>query len=246
VTLSQSPSGDWIAVHRSVWSRKPILRAVYERWFDVLHAQCLAGLPVIELGCGSGFFKQRYPDVVATDTAQNPYADRLVDAGALPFDDASVGSLVLLDVFHHLPDPARFLTEAARVLVAGGRVAMIEPWVGLAGRLLYRYVHHEECDLSIDPAAPWSSADKDPLQGNAALPYLYFQPRGRLEALGLPLAVVRREPFAALPWLLSGGFQPFSLLPVGLVSAAQILDRVLSAAPALTATRCIVTLERRR
>ena len=51
------------------------------------------------------------------------------------------------------------------------------------------------------------------MEGNAALPYLYFRAGGHLERAGLPLRVVRREPFAALPWLLSGGFQPYGLLP---------------------------------
>jgi len=242
--LTHSPSADWIAQHRHTWSRKAALRAVYERWFVDLHAQCRGGAPVVELGCGAGLFKERYPEVIATDISANPYADRVVDAAALPFADASVGAFVMLDVFHHLPDPARFLAEAARALPPGGRVAMIEPWVGLAGRVLYRYVHHEECALGVDPAAPWSTGDKDPMRGNVALPYLYFRAGGHLERLNLPLRVVRRAPFAAVPWLLSGGFQSFGLLPPALVPAAHALDRVASAFPALTATRCALTLER--
>ena len=243
--LTQSPDADWIAEHRRVWEQKASLRAVYERWFTQLHDACVPGAPVVELGCGAGLFKQRYPEVLATDAAMNPYADRIVDASALPFADASVGTYVMLDVFHHLPEPARFLAEAARTLLPGGRVVMIEPWVGLAGRLLYRYVHHEECDLGVDPAAPWNRADKDHMQGNVALPYLYFRPGGHLGALDVPLRVVRREPFAALPWLLSGGFQPFSLLAPSLATAAHALDRMLSTVPALTATRCTLILERR-
>jgi SAM-dependent methyltransferase len=81
---------------------------------------------------------------------------------------------VLLDVFHHLPRPGAFLAEAARVLRPGGHVAMLEPWIGLAGRLFYRHVHHEALDLSVDPERPWEDATKLPMQGNAALPYLYF------------------------------------------------------------------------
>ena len=242
--LSRSPTATWLGDHRQMWARKPSLRAVYTRWFDALAAAAPAGAPVVELGCGAGLLKQRHPRVIATDAIANPYADGVIDAGALPFADASVGAFVMLDVFHHLPDPARFLREAARALQPGGRVAMVEPWVGLAGRLFYRYVHHEACDCGVDPAQPWRAADKDAMEGNVALPYLYFREGGALAGLDLPLRVVARRAFSALPWLLSGGFQPLSLLPAGSVGAVQAVDRVLSLVPALTATRCAITLQR--
>jgi SAM-dependent methyltransferase len=242
--LTQAPAAAWLAEHRRVWARKDGLRAVYERWFAELRGACVPDAPVVELGCGAGLFKQRYPEVLATDAGENPFADRIVDASALPFADATVGSFVMLDVFHHLPHPAAFLAEAARTLIRGGRIAMIEPWIGVGGRLLYRYVHHETCDLTADPAAPWADAGKDPMEGNVALPYLYFRPGGHLERLALPLRISRRAPFAALPWLLSGGFQSLNLLPGVCAAAAQACDRALSTVPALTATRCAIVLER--
>ena len=242
--VSHAPSADWLADHRRVWLEKRSLRLVYTRWFRTLRSACAEGTPVIELGCGPGLFKELYPDVVATDTRPSPYADGVVDAAALPFADGELANLVMLDVFHHLPEPTRFLQEAARTLRRGGRLVMIEPWVGLAGRWFYRYVHHEECDLDVDPAAPWGSAGKEPMQGNVALPYLYFRRGGHLEHLELPLAVLRRKPFAALPWLLSGGFQPFGFLPARLVGPAEVVDRVVSLAAPLTASRCVIIVER--
>jgi SAM-dependent methyltransferase len=241
-----APSADWIAAHRAAWARKPALRGVYDRWFTALHEACASSPPIVELGCGPGFFKERHPDVIATDAIANPHADAVVEAAALPFGTARVGGIVLLDVFHHLPRPEAFLAEAARVLRPGGRVVMIEPWVGLAGRLFYRWIHHEDCDLGVDPRVPWGDDRKDAMEGNAALPFLYFGARGLLDRLGLPLRVVRREPFAALPWLLSGGFQPAGLLPGSLLPAAERLDRLLSAAPRLTALRCLLVIERAR
>jgi len=84
------------------------------------------------------------------------------------------------------------------------------------------------------------------MDGNAALPWLYFAPGGELDRLGLSLRVVRREPFAALPWLLSGGFQPAGLLPEPLLPAVERVDRLLSSVPSLTALRCLVVVERAR
>jgi SAM-dependent methyltransferase len=241
---SRTPADDWIVAHRAAWARKPGLRRVYESWFRTLREACGGGSPVVELGCGPGFFKERHPELIATDAIANPHADAVLEAAALPFRAARIDSLVLVDVFHHLPRPAAFLAEAARVLRPRGRVAMIEPWIGLAGRVFYRWVHHETCDVRVDPVTPWSTNRKGAMEGNAALPYLFFGPRGELERLGLPLRVVRREPFAALPWLLSGGFQSADLLPEGLLPAAERLDRLLSAVPRLTALRCLVVIER--
>ena len=242
--LTQAPTTDWLATHRRVWDEKRILRHVYSRWFELLRRACAAGNPSVELGSGPAFFKGLYPEIVATDTWRNPYADCIVDGRTLPFGDGTVANLVMLDVFHHVGDPQRLLQEATRVLRPGGRIVMIEPWLGLAGRWFFRYVHHEECDLGVDPARPWDAADKDPMQGNVALPFLFFSPGGYLERMTLPLVVRERRPFAAVPWLLSGGFQPFSLLPATLAGAADAVDRVLSRAPTLTASRCLLVIER--
>ncbi len=198
----------------------------------------------MEIGCGPGFFKELYPDVLATDVVQNRFADQVVDAAALPFADGEVGNIVALDVFHHLPQPEQFLREVARTLRPGGRLVMVEPWIGLAGRLFWRYVHHEDCNLRVNPSRPWTHNDKDPMQGNAALPYLYFRPNGHLTEMDVPLRVTRREPFAALPWLLSGGFQPQNLLPEALVSVVEAVDGVVSRVPSLTALRCLLVVER--
>ena len=82
------------------------------------------------------------------------------------------------------------------------------------------------------------------MEGNVALPYLFFRAGGELEKLGMPLRVVRREPFAAIPWIVSGGFQPLGLLPLGLAGAAERVDRFVSRMPSLTASRCLIALER--
>lgn len=242
VSLSQAPPAEWLDAHRRVWERKPVLRAVYQRWFRDVRARCADG-SIVEIGCGPGFFKAEYPEVIATDVTPNPYADRIVDAAALPFERGEVGSIVMIDVFHHLPEPERFLGEVARVLRPRGRLILIEPWISAAGRLLWTYLHHEDCDLTVAPQMPWGGGGKDPMLGNAALPYLYFREGGHAERLGLGLRIVERRPFTGLPWLLSGGFQPISLLPAALADWSERLDRQLSRAPKWTATRCLITLE---
>lgn len=48
------------------------------------------------------------------------------DFAALPFADASFDTVVLHQVLHFAPDPAPALAEAARVLRAGGRIAIVD------------------------------------------------------------------------------------------------------------------------
>jgi len=48
------------------------------------------------------------------------------DAGRLPFRDASVDAVTVVDAFHHLPDHEAALAEAARVLAPGGALAVRE------------------------------------------------------------------------------------------------------------------------
>jgi SAM-dependent methyltransferase len=241
--ITKAPTADWISEHRRRWAVKPSLRMVYGRWFTLLRAACASRTPVVELGCGPGFFKEVFPEVVATDAILHPYAERVVDAGALPYGDYEVGNLVLLDVFHHLPQPAAFLREAARTLKPGGRLIMLEPWISWFGRVFFRFMH-EECDLDVSPEAPWQSAAKHPMEGNVALAYIFFRAGGFLEQMGLPLRVIRREPFAALPWIMSGGFQPVSLLPPVLVTPVEWFDRGVSLLPAITALRCLLVIEK--
>ena len=48
------------------------------------------------------------------------------DAGRLPFRDASVDAITIVDAFHHLPDQDAALAEAARVLAPGGALVVRE------------------------------------------------------------------------------------------------------------------------
>jgi hypothetical protein len=69
--LTRTPSRVWLADHRRIWQRKASLRRVYGGWFRTLREACAPGAPVVEVGCGPGLFKERYPEIVATDVEAN-------------------------------------------------------------------------------------------------------------------------------------------------------------------------------
>lgn len=51
---------------------------------------------------------------------------RCVDADEVPIEDESMDVFFLITVFHHIEDPLTFISEIKRVLIEGGKVAIIE------------------------------------------------------------------------------------------------------------------------
>ncbi|MGC1414261.1 MAG: class I SAM-dependent methyltransferase [Candidatus Acidiferrum sp.] len=217
--------------HRRVWEQKPILRRVYqEEFFARLLSFHKSGGFSLEVGAGPGFFKEFAPDIFTTDLIWCPWLDAVADAQRLPFRDASVTNIFGLDMLHHLAEPMTFLQEAARMLVPGGRLILVEPWITSFSYFVFRFLHQERCDLSETPwlqNASGDAAEKMAFDGNQAIPYLLFGPRHRAETLrSLPeLKLVALEPFCLFTYLLSGGFKPVNLLPAFLYPAVSRFER---------------------
>lgn len=96
-----------------------------------------SGGPVLDLGCGRGYWLWRMaragltpvgieydPKRAAEAGLQAPVA--AADAARLPFRTASVSLVWSLHVLHHLPDPDAVLAEVGRVLRPGGHLLLAE------------------------------------------------------------------------------------------------------------------------
>jgi SAM-dependent methyltransferase len=219
---------DQLADHRSIWERKPVLRLVYDDFYDRIAAACRPGL-TIEIGGGIGNLKRRLTDVVATDIQSAPWLDCVADAQRLPFADRCAANIVMVDVLHHLEFPVVFFREAARVLRPGGRVLMVEPAITWGSSLFYRLLHHEPVRTSADvllDGAP--DPRRDPYDSNQAIPTLLAtRDRERFHHLfpALRIASVQWFSFAAYP--LSGGFQPWSLIGEGAARRVLRIEHAL-------------------
>src|SRR4051794_2039456 len=102
-----------------IWARKPVLRVIYDDFYDRIAAACVPGT-TLEIGGGIGNLKQRLPDVVATDIQFAPWLDCVADAQHLPFAAGVIANIVMVDVLHHVEFPVVFFREVERVLAPGG------------------------------------------------------------------------------------------------------------------------------
>jgi SAM-dependent methyltransferase len=241
-----SCAGKRLLEHQSVWRTKPVLRAIYADLFQRVGDWLVPGTTV-ELGAGTGNFKEFLPSCLAVDIQFAPWLDVAADAHALPFVDGSLCNLVLVDVLHHLAEPRRFLLEAQRVLVPGGRVAMIEPAVTPVSWFFYRLFHSERLDFSIDPLADCDEKSRsDPYDGNQALATLLFDRQcERLQNVTPLLRIEHKTLLSLVAYPLSGGFRSWSLVPERAVSRLLKLERwMLPVVGKWMAFRMLVVLQR--
>ena len=70
---------DVLQDYRTVWDRKPVLRLVYNDFYERIADACASGM-TIEIGGGIGNLKQRLKDVVATDIQFESGLDCVADA----------------------------------------------------------------------------------------------------------------------------------------------------------------------
>jgi SAM-dependent methyltransferase len=219
---------DTLNDYLDVWNRKPVLRMIYDDFYERIIAACRPGR-TIELGGGIGSLKRRVPEVVATDIQFAPWLDCVADAQHLPFAPNSAANIVMVDVMHHIEFPVVFFREALRVLAPGGRVIMVEPAITWGSTLFYRLLHQEPVRTSADLLIEGRpDPRRDPYDANQAIPTLLAgRDRERFEAMLKGLRVTRVDWFSFAVYPLSGGFKFWSLIPLSLVRRAIRVERAL-------------------
>lgn len=212
---------------RALIQRKPSLRAIYDEWYSAIARALPAGDgAVLEIGSGAGFLAERIPGIITSEILACGGISVCLDAAQLPFSDGALRAIVMTNVLHHLPQPRRFLTEAARCVRPGGAVVMIEPWVSSWSRLVYRRLHHEP----FEPDSPdWEFPVRGPLSGaNGALPWMLFsRDRTRFEKDFPAWRIESIRPGLPFRYLLSGGVSLRNLSPWPVDTMARGIERLL-------------------
>jgi SAM-dependent methyltransferase len=244
-------SSAFAEANRRVLQRKPMLRRLFER----VYGECreaderfFAGCPGrrVEIGSGSSFIGEVYPDVLTSDVKPLTFVDLVLHAEALPFRDRSLRAVYGINVLHHLPRPRAFFRELERALHPGGGAIFIEPFHGPVARWLFTRLHAAE---TFDAGAPeWEARGPiGPARGaNQALSYIIFsRDRGRFEREFPTLELLVDRPHTHLLYLLSGGVSFRQLAPSGATSVIASLERALSPLDRWIALQHTLVLRRR-
>jgi SAM-dependent methyltransferase len=247
INFNQQMSEEILQQHKAIWEKKPILRALYTDWYKEIAAQLVPG-NTLELGGGSGNFKEFAPNVTSTEIIPLPWIDVVADAQKLPFADRSFDNIVMFDVLHHIENVTLFFNEALRVLRPGGRVAMMEPYISLASWPIYHFLHPEPVNFKQDPLA-WvePAPDRQPFDANQAFATILFEQHySKFQNKYPEFIKIYHRRMAFWAYALSGGFDHASLLPIQLLQPVITVENALSFMSRLLAFRILVILEKRR
>jgi len=244
-------SPDFALAHREVLRRKVLLRRLFEDFYrdcralDVTSFGACPGLR-IEIGSGSSFFSDVFPDVLASDVKALPFLDFVGRAEALPFRANSVRALYAINVFHHFSRPREFFRELIRVAAPGGGAVLIEPYFGPFARWVFRRLHSSE---GFEPEVrSWDAEDgRGPMsKANQALSYVVLvRDRAIWEREFPELELLLDRPHTHLAYLASGGVNFRQLVPTWCGPALRWTEEVLCPLNSILALQHSIVLRKR-
>lgn len=232
--------------HKDIWENKKIIREVYIGWFKKIIKDLKEG-KTIELGSGTGNFKDFKPDVITSDIEKRKWLDMCFDAHVMPFDNQSIDNIVMIDVLHHLSNPMVFFREASRVLKRSGRIVLVEPYPTPFSLVIYRKYHPEPFIMNVNYFKKKYIDKKDPWDANQAIAYLlFFKNRKRfLEEVNNVFRIKKIHLMSCILYPASGGFENKALVPNLLIPFLKISEKILIPLRRILAFRCYIVLEKK-
>ncbi len=230
--------------HHEIILKKRYLKQLYKDWYSVFikKSKEIKKGQYLEIGSGGGFLKEVFPEVITSDIASLPNIDKVFNAEAIPFGDETLGCIMMMNVFHHIPRPYLFLKEAERSLVKGGKIVMTEPANSNLGRFVYKRFHYEPFDIhgarEISPGNRLSNS-------NQALPYIYFErdvEQFKKEFPKLKINAIKyHSPFS---YVISGGVSRTAMLPFFTYYLVKGLEWLLSPFSKQLGLFCTIEIEK--
>jgi SAM-dependent methyltransferase len=202
-------------LRKKIISSKPFLKRIYDEWY-ALHSEQVTSLAArgrtLELGSGAGFISDQLSDAITSDIFKVDGIEIVLDAQNLPFKRNSLKAILMTNVLHHIPHPGKLFDQAARCLVQGGAIVMIEPWLTGWSRFVYANLHHEPLDDKVDE---WKIDSNGPLSSaNSALPWVIFnRDYDKFQKEFPQFRTAQITPIMPFRYLVSGGISLRNLMP---------------------------------
>ena len=211
--------------HKETINNNRFLNLVHKSFYRKI-ASNVSQKPVVEIGSGPGFIKEIIPKAITTDVIKAPGIDKVAFAEKLPFNNHSVGSIVMLNVFHHIKNPTKALSEFDRCLKPNGKIVMVEPWPTLLSKFIYTNFHHEDFDIK----GIWKiSGNRRMSDANGALPWIVFERDiKKFIKLFSNLKIERIELHTPFKYLVSGNLSKPQLLPASFYPLVDFVEKLLS------------------
>ena len=181
-----SASGQWDHLRSEMFGERFQLHA--------LLALLDPSITIGDLGCGTGQVSELVAPHVSRVIAVDGSTDmvqaarkrlkgwhhvevRRGDMEALPIDDAQLDAALVTLVLHHVPEPARALAEAHRVLKGGGRVLIVDMlphdrveyqqqmghvWLGFSDKTMKKYLEAAGFEKPVIRTLPADESAKGP------------------------------------------------------------------------------------
>lgn len=212
-------------LRREIIRSKPFLRKLYREWYAEIIDRLPAEGLVLELGAGAGFLAEVSDRVIASEIFPTAGVHLVADGCGLPVRSASLAAIVMIDVFHHIPDAEVFLKEAERCVRPSGSLIMVEPWRTPWAEFVFKKFHHEP----FDPNSGWAMAPGRPLSSaNGALPWIVFQrDRERFEKDFNAWRIAAVMPMMPFAYLVSGGVSLRALAPGWAYNLVRTMEKTL-------------------
>jgi len=234
--------------HKEIWENKKILRVIYEEWYKkiIVNLSDTEG-KTLELGSGSGNFKEFMPEAISSDIDKCDWLDMNFDAHKMPFENNSLSNIVMIDVLHHLYNPVLFLNEAFRVLNNKGRVIMLEPFPSPFSLMIYKKFHPEPFIFNVDYFDKKEIHNKDPWDSNQAIPYLIFFKHLNMfrKMFDDKFIILKKEKLSFILYPASGGFENKQMIPDIAIPLFQFAEKALTPFRNILAFRCFIVLEKK-
>lgn len=206
---------------------KGFLRKIYLDFYDVFKKSNFPEGDIVEVGSGGGFIREIIPGVITSDVINGPDIDYVFFADKMPFKKNTVAAFLMFDVLHHIKDPEKAFVEMDRCLKPGGKIIMIEPYISLWGKFVYKNFHKERKGYSLGKG--WKIKGEGRMaDANPATAWIIFVRDRKLFEKKFPeLKVKKVIPHTPLRYIISGGLSKIQFLPTFSYRLVKFIERKL-------------------